>query len=94
MIMFTKSKIAATVLTASIAFGATAQAGEVSLEQFVGSIMSQAITATQQELQYSVQEAVLTATNAFSMDEEEETYFAKVTITDLENEEAARKQAE
>jgi hypothetical protein len=55
--------------------------------------MSQAFSATQQELQYGAQKAVLTASNTFSMGEEE-TYFAKVTITDLENDETAKTQAE
>ena len=91
--MFTQSKIAAIALTASLAFASPTQAAEVSLEQYVSSLMTQAMTATQQELQYKVQEAVLTASNAFSLNEEE-SYFAKVTITDLENDEAAKKQAE
>jgi hypothetical protein len=91
--MFTQSKIAAIALTAGLAFASATHAGEVSVEQLVSSLMTQAITATQQELQYSVQEAVLTASNAFSMDEEK-TYFARVTITDLENDEAAKPQAE
>ena len=91
--MFTQSKIAAIALTASLAFASPTQAAEVSLEQYVSSLMTQAMTATQQELQYKVQEAVLTASNAFSLNEEE-SYFAKVTITDLENDEAAKKQGE
>ncbi len=92
--MFTQSKIAALALTASLAFASTTQAAEVSLEQLVSSLMSQAISATQQELQYGAQKAVLTASNAFSMNEEQETFVAKVTITDLKNEEADKKQAE
>jgi len=91
--MFTQSKIAAIALTASLAFASPTQAAEVSLEPYVSSLMTQAMTATQQELQYKVQEAVLTASNAFSLNEEE-SYFAKVTITDLENDEAAKKQGE
>ena len=82
--MFTKSKIAIAALTASLAFGSTAQAAEVSLEQLVSSLMTQAIATTQQELQYSVQEVVLTASNAFSINEQE-TFLTKVTITDLES---------
>jgi hypothetical protein len=92
--MFTQSKIAVLALTASLAFASTTQAAEVSLEQLVSSLMSQAISATQQELQYGAQKAVLTASNAFSMNEEQETFVAKVTITDLKNEEADKKQAE
>jgi hypothetical protein len=92
--MFTQSKIAAVVLMVSLAFASTTtDAAEVTLEQLVASLMSQAISATQQELQYSAQKAVLSASNSFSMDEEQETFIARVTITDLVNEED-KKQAE
>ena len=92
--MFTQSKIAAVALTVSLAFASSTDAAEVSLEQLVASLMSQAISATQQELQYSAQKAVLTASNVFSMNEEEASYVAKVTITDLENTQVQSEQAE
>ena len=56
-------------------------------------MMTQAINTTQQELRYKLEEAVLTATNALSLNEEK-TYFAKVTITDLESAEQPKDKAE
>jgi hypothetical protein len=92
--MFTVSKITATLLTASIAFGATAQAKEATLEQLVNSMMSQAITTTQLEAQYNVKDSILlSATNTLSIDYEK-IYFAKVTIVDLDEAELTQIQAE
>ncbi|MFT6373216.1 MAG: hypothetical protein ACJASL_004027 [Paraglaciecola sp.] len=92
--MFTKSKIAATLLTASIAFSSTVLAKEATLEQLVHSMMSQAVTTTQQELQYNVQDSILlSATNTLTADDEK-MYFAKVTIPDLDDAEVTQAQAE
>ena len=91
--MFTKSKIAVVTLVAGLTFASSAQANEVSLEQLVSAMMTQAINTTQQELRYKLEEAVLTATNALSLNEEK-TYFAKVTITDLESAEQPKDKAE
>ena len=91
--MFTKSKIAVVTLIAGLSFAGTVDANEVSLEQFVSALMTQAINTTQQELRYNIEEAVLTATNALSLNEQK-TYFAKVTITDLESAEQPKDKAE
>ena len=81
--MFTQSKIAAATLITGLTFAGNAQASEVTLEQLVSAMMTQALSTTRQELRYNIEEAVLTATNALSLDEQK-TYFAKVTISDLE----------
>ncbi|MFT4937843.1 MAG: molecular chaperone DnaK (HSP70) [Paraglaciecola sp.] len=91
--MIRKSKIAIVTLISSLSFGAAAQASEVSLEQLVAAMMTQAISDTQQELRYNVEEAVLTATYAFDLGGEK-TYFAKTTITDLESEDLPKHKAE
>ncbi|MFT6790785.1 MAG: hypothetical protein ACJAVX_004208, partial [Pseudoalteromonas rhizosphaerae] len=48
--MFTKSKIAAIVLTSTLAFTATAQAENVSLDKYVSVMVNQAMDVAQQEL--------------------------------------------
>jgi hypothetical protein len=91
--MFTKSKIAVVTLVTGLTFASSAQANEVSLEQLVSAMMTQAINTTQQELRYNIEEAVLTATNMLSLNEEK-TYVAKVTITDLDSAEQPKDKAE
>ena len=91
--MFTKSKITlAAVVVASIFVG-NAQAKEVTVEEFVSTMVSQAVQVASQEIQYGVQKAVLTATNSLSFNEEK-TYVAKVTITDINVVEAAKNETE
>ncbi len=84
--MFTKITTA-TVLASSLLFTGASQAADVSLENFVGSLVSQAISVTKQEISNSIEEAVLTANNAITMDESE-LIATKVTITDLDSSES------
>ncbi|MEP7706746.1 hypothetical protein [Paraglaciecola sp. 25GB23A] len=93
--MFTKSKIAAIALTSTLAFASTAQAENVSLEQYVSSMVNQAMDVAQQEVQNNLRAAVLTVANNVSFNEEK-TYTAKVSITDLtsDSQEATKTQAE
>ncbi|WP_158771815.1 hypothetical protein [Paraglaciecola sp. L1A13] len=81
--MFTKSTIAAIALTSTFAFSSHASAAEVNLEQFVSHLMVKTIESTKTELQYGIQEAVLTASNMFSINDEP-VIASKVTITDLD----------
>jgi len=76
------NKISALLLTVGVAFTASSQAATVTVEQLAGAMLAQTVAATQAELNNSIQGAVLTATNMFSL-EEQETYATKVTITDL-----------
>ncbi|MDP5030203.1 MAG: hypothetical protein NWQ54_10225 [Paraglaciecola sp.] len=91
--MFTKSKIAIAALTTSLIFTSSVSAKEVSVEQILTSLVSQAMTVAQQEVHYSVQEAVLNATHSVSLNEEK-TYATKVTITDVKAFEADKNSAE
>jgi hypothetical protein len=93
--MFTKSKIAAIALTSTLAFASTAQAENVTLEQYVSSVVNQAMEVAQQEIKNNVSLAILTVANNVSFNEER-SYTAKVTITDLntDSEEATKTQAE
>jgi hypothetical protein len=45
------------------------------------------IESTKSELQYGIQEAVLTASNMFSIDSDAPVIASKITITDLNTEE-------
>ncbi|KXI29535.1 hypothetical protein [Paraglaciecola hydrolytica] len=91
--MFIKSKIAAVALVSSLVFAAGVQAKEMSVEDYVTTLVTQAVQVASQEVQYSVQAAVLTATNSLSFNEEK-TYIAKVTITDIKVIEADKNEAE
>lgn len=93
--MFTKSKIAVIALTSTLAFASTAQAENVSLEQYVSGMVNQAMDVAQQEVKNNLSSAILTVANNVSFDEEK-SYAAKVTITDLKNEnvEAEKNRAE
>ncbi|MFT6989062.1 MAG: hypothetical protein ACJASL_001028 [Paraglaciecola sp.] len=93
--MFTKSKIAAIALTSTLVFASTAQAQDVTLEKYVTVMVNQAMNVAQQEIKNNVHSAVLTVANNVSFNEEK-SYTAKVSITDLEvkNVEASQTQAE
>lgn len=91
--MFTKSKIVVAALTTSLVFASGVQAKEVSVEEIVGSLVSQAMVLAQQEVQNKVQESILTATNSLSFNEEK-SYVAKVTITDINVVEADKNKTE
>lgn len=91
--MFTKSKIAVIALTSTLVFASSAQAENVSLETYVSSLVNQAMVVAQQEIKNNVRSAVLTVANNVSFNEEK-SYTAKITITDLENVEATKTQAE
>lgn len=82
--MFTKSKIAAIALTSTLAFASTAQAESVSLEQYVTSMVNQAMEVAQQEITNNLSSAILTVANNVSFNEEKN-YAAKVSITDLKS---------
>lgn len=88
--MFTKITTA-TVLASTLLFTGASQAADVSLEKFVGSLVSQAVSVTKQELSYGIQKAVLTANNSISMDESA-LVATKVTITDLDSSETVNKE--
>ncbi|MFQ3235901.1 MAG: hypothetical protein ACI9C4_001465 [Paraglaciecola sp.] len=90
--MFTKATTIA-ALTASFIINSPAQANEVNLEQLVGHMMSNTISATKIQLQYNIQEAVLTAGNMFSLDGGSHVA-SSVTITDLIAPEAISQEAE
>ena len=85
--MFTKTTIAAIALSSTFAFSSHASAAEVNLEQFVSGMMVKTIKSTESELQYGIQEAVLTASNMFSIDSDAPVIASKITITDLNTEE-------
>ncbi|WP_293748732.1 hypothetical protein [uncultured Paraglaciecola sp.] len=93
--MFSKSKIAAIALTSTLAFASTAQAESVSLEQYVSSMVNQAMEVAQQEITNNLSSAILTVANNVSFNEEK-SYTAKVSITDLQSvsTEATNTQAE
>ena len=93
--MFTQSKIAAIVLTSTLVFASTAQAKDVTLEQYVSGMVNQAMEVAQQKIKNNVRSAVLTAANNVSFNEEK-SYTAKVSITDItiENQEASKVQTE
>jgi hypothetical protein len=93
--MFTQSKIAAIALTSSLVFASTAQTKDVSLEQYVGNMVSQVMIAAQQEINNNVREAVLNVAHNVSLNEAQ-SYATKVTITDLNSEiqEVSNSQAE
>jgi hypothetical protein len=93
--MFTKSKIAAIALTSTLVFASTAQAENVTLEQYVSGMVNQAMEVAQQEIKNNVRSAVLTVANNVSFNEEK-SYNASVSITDLNSEsvEARKSQAE
>jgi hypothetical protein len=91
--MFTKSKIAAVALASSLVFVGGVQAKEISVEEYVSTLVTQAVQVASQEIQYGVQAAVLTATNSLSFNEEK-AYVAKVIITDIKVVKAAKNEAE
>ena len=80
--MFIKSTFGTMLLTASLALSASTQANTVTVEQLAGAMFAQSVSSTQEELRNSIQGAVLTAANMFSL-EDEGVYATKVTITDL-----------
>lgn len=93
--MFSKSKIAAIALTSTLAFASTAQAESVTLENYVSSMVNQAMEVAQQEIKNNLSSAILTVANNVSFNEEK-SYTAKVSITDLKSvsAEATNNQAE
>jgi hypothetical protein len=80
--MLNRTKISAVLLTLSLATTATVHAEEVSLEGLISNMLAQSVASVQQELNNSIQGAVLTAVNEFNIFEEE-TYATKTSITDL-----------
>lgn len=91
--MFKKITTTAAIIVSGLAFSSASNANEISLEKFVSSMVNQAVSVTREELSFGVQKAVLTANNAISFGSSEE-IAAKVTITDLESEEAEQDKAE
>lgn len=87
-------KIAATfALATALTFTAQSQAAEVSLNTFVGALLSNAVSVAQQEIQYSVQESVLNAAHSLSLDGEQAPA-AKVSIKELAKSENQESEAE
>ena len=80
--MNTKTTLTALVLTAGMAFTTSSEAAEVSVETFVSTMVSHTVSTTSSEIRNSIQGAVLTAANMFSL-EEEAVVASHVTITDL-----------
>jgi hypothetical protein len=80
--MLNRTKISAVLLTLSLATTATVHGEEVSLEGLISNMLAQSVASVQQELNNSIQGAVLTAANEFNIFEEE-TYATKTSITDL-----------
>ncbi|MFA3792816.1 hypothetical protein AB6T38_17040 [Aliiglaciecola sp. SL4] len=73
----------ATVLISGLFVASSAQAADVSLEQLVGSLVSQAVEVTKEELSYGVEEAILTVNNSIGFESDSQDYVTNVTITDL-----------
>lgn len=65
--MKTQSVILASLLTAA-SFSAPVTAQEVSLEEFVGRLMSQAVDVTRHEINMSVQQVVANTAHMFDLD--------------------------
>jgi hypothetical protein len=86
--MNNKTTLSAMVLTVGMVFTASSQAAEVSVEQFVSSMVSYTVSTTSLEIQNSIQGAVLSAANMFSL-EEGSAVASHVTITDLDSAEQA-----
>jgi hypothetical protein len=86
--MFNKIAIT-TILVSGISLSGASQAAEVSVEQYLGSLVSHAVNVTKQEISYGVQKAILTANHTISTDSEAELYATNVTITDLNSEATA-----
>lgn len=84
--MFNPNKLSSLLLTVGLVFTAGSQATSVTVEQFAGAMLAQTVAATQAELNNSIQVAVLSASNMFSLEEQDvyATYLTKVTITDLD----------
>jgi hypothetical protein len=80
--MTNPNKLSALLLTVGLATTFTSQAATVTVEELAGAMLAQTVAATQAELNNSIQGAVLSAANMFSL-EEQETYASTVTITDL-----------
>ncbi|GAB2678064.1 hypothetical protein Q4574_02600 [Aliiglaciecola sp. 3_MG-2023] len=82
----------ATVLISGLFVASTAQATEVSVEQLVGSLISQAVEVTKEEISYGVEEAILTVNNSIGFESGSQDYVTNVTITDLNSNVEAKKQ--
>ncbi|WP_088330180.1 hypothetical protein [Lacimicrobium sp. SS2-24] len=94
--MLTKLTIASAVFAAT-AMSTNVQAKEISLQEFVGHVVSTAVSVTQKEVRQNVQQAVASTTySVFN------TPGASVTITDMaakpaqkeQQDDATKKQAE
>lgn len=90
--MFKKTAFITALIT-GITVSTAVNAQEVSLEQFLSAMVSQAAQATKQELHVGVQKAVLTVNNMIGSEPATE-YATKVTITDLEQAEVQEDEAE
>ena len=86
--MFTKITTA-TVLASTLLFTGASQAADVSLENYVGSLVSEAVSVTKQELSYGIEKAILTANNTIGMNE---SAVVATTITDLGSAEQVTKE--
>ncbi len=78
--MKTQSVILASLLTAA-SFSTPAVAQEVSLEEFVGRLMSQAVEVTRHEINMGVQQVVANTAHMFDLDGTRAS--GSVSVTDL-----------
>lgn len=82
--MFNKVKLTSAGLLLSAFVGLNAQASELSVPSIVNTLVSQAVTVTQMELQTSVETAVAQTAHVFDFEDDATTLLTKVTIIDLE----------
>ncbi|GAB3037337.1 hypothetical protein [Bowmanella dokdonensis] len=75
--MFNKIKVTTASLLVAASMTSAAQAQEVSLHQFVGQLVSAAVTMTQQEVRDNLEVSIVRSTNAYGLPK------SRVTITDL-----------
>ncbi|MEP0355124.1 MAG: hypothetical protein ABJH06_17500 [Paraglaciecola sp.] len=80
--MFTQSKIAVVALISTLAVSSSVSADEVSLENYVSSMVSQVMEVAQQEFKNTLQENILNV--AYNVDlDESQSYNATITIKDI-----------
>jgi len=90
--MFAKKLTSTAVLISGLVFAGSASAVDVSVEKYVGALVTSAFEVATQEITFGVQESVLSASNGIVMDESE-LVAAKVTITDLEATEGQKQES-
>ncbi|GAA6184908.1 MULTISPECIES: hypothetical protein [Alteromonadaceae] len=87
-----KKITAATVLISGLFVASSVHAANVSVEQLVGSLISQAVSVTKEEISYGVEEAILTVNNSIGFESDSQDYVTNVTITDLNSDTELKKE--